>query len=74
MRASPGRRGGAGSRAWPTRPATRAKYAAAAVAVFGYTIFGLEYAFPVPEHLHLLGAIVPEEPRRHPASGRYRDE
>ncbi|MFI7549299.1 glycosyltransferase [Micromonospora sediminimaris] len=38
-----------------------AEYAAAAVAVFGYTVFGLEYPFPAPDHLHLLGAMVPEE-------------
>ncbi|GIJ24084.1 oleandomycin glycosyltransferase [Micromonospora lutea] len=38
-----------------------ATYAAAAVAVFGYTVFGLEYPFPTPDHLHLLGAMVPEE-------------
>lgn len=44
-----------------------AGYAAAAVAVFGYTVFGLEYPFPAPEHLHLLGAIVPEEPAGRPA-------
>ncbi|MFY1634918.1 glycosyltransferase [Solwaraspora sp. WMMB335] len=37
-----------------------AKYAAAAVAVFGYTVFGLEYPFPTPDNVHLLGAMVPE--------------
>ncbi|WBB78079.1 glycosyltransferase [Micromonospora sp. WMMD882] len=43
-----------------------ARYAAAAVAVFGYTLFGLEYPFPAPDHLHLLGAIVPDPPAGEP--------
>ncbi|ROO60642.1 polyene glycosyltransferase [Micromonospora sp. Llam0] len=38
-----------------------AKHAVAAAAVFGYTVFGLEYPFPAPDHLHLLGAIVPTD-------------
>ncbi|WP_036374082.1 glycosyltransferase [Micromonospora sp. ATCC 39149] len=42
------------------------KYSAAAVAVFGYTVFGLEYPFPAPEHLHLFGPMVPP---REPAPG-----
>ncbi|MTK04614.1 glycosyltransferase [Micromonospora sp. CP22] len=47
-----------------------ARYAADAVAVFGYTVFGLEYPFPAPDHLHLLGAMVPQEV----APGRSHDE
>lgn len=31
----------------------------AATAIFGYTIFGLEYEFPVPEKVHLLGSMAP---------------
>lgn len=31
----------------------------AATAIFGYTIFGLEYEFPVPDKVHLLGSMVP---------------
>ncbi|MBB5828888.1 glycosyltransferase [Micromonospora carbonacea] len=42
------------------------KYSAAATAVFGYTVFGLEYPFPAPEHLHLFGPMVP---LRDPAPG-----
>ncbi|MGV9317016.1 glycosyltransferase [Streptomyces sp. NPDC003691] len=31
----------------------------AATAVFAYSVFGLEYAFPAPEKLKMLGAVVP---------------
>jgi polyene glycosyltransferase len=34
-------------------------YSATARAVFGYTLFGLEFPFPAPEHLHLLGPVLP---------------
>ena len=36
-----------------------ARYSDAATAIFCYSVFGLEYPFPVPRHLHLLGAMVP---------------
>jgi UDP:flavonoid glycosyltransferase YjiC (YdhE family) len=36
-----------------------ARYSDAATAIFCYSIFGLEYPFPVPRHLHFLGAMVP---------------
>src|SRR4029077_15385716 len=36
-----------------------ARYSNAATAIFCYSVFGLEYPFPVPRHLHLLGAMVP---------------
>jgi UDP:flavonoid glycosyltransferase YjiC (YdhE family) len=35
------------------------RYNAAAAAVFGYSVFGLEYPFDAPDTLHLLGAMVP---------------
>jgi polyene glycosyltransferase len=35
------------------------QYFNAADAIFCYSIFGLEYQFPVPEHLHMLGTIIP---------------
>jgi polyene glycosyltransferase len=34
------------------------RYGNAAAAVFCYSVFGLEYPFPAPGHLHLLGAMV----------------
>ena len=36
-----------------------AQYSDAATAIFCYSVFGLEYPFPVPRHLHLLGPMVP---------------
>jgi polyene glycosyltransferase len=36
-----------------------AQYSDAATAIFCYSVFGLEYPFPVPRHLRLLGAMVP---------------
>ena len=48
------------------RPATRAvspkprHYAEAAAAVLGFSVFGLEYAFPAPAHLHMVGPMRPE--------------
>jgi polyene glycosyltransferase len=38
-----------------------ARYSDAATAIFCYSVFGLEYPFPAPRHLHLLGAMVPSE-------------
>jgi polyene glycosyltransferase len=38
------------------------RYAAAAHAVFAYSVFGLEYPFDPPAHLHMLGAMVPDPP------------
>lgn len=38
-----------------------ARYSDAATAIFCYSVFGLEYPFPVPRHLHLLGAMVPSD-------------
>jgi polyene glycosyltransferase len=35
------------------------RYSDAATAIFCYSVFGLEYPFPAPRHLHLLGAMVP---------------
>ncbi len=35
------------------------RYAADAVAVFSYTVLGLEYPFPTPPRLHLLGPALP---------------
>jgi polyene glycosyltransferase len=40
------------------------RYAADAVSVFSYTVFGLEYPFPVPPRLHLLGPALPTSPDR----------
>jgi polyene glycosyltransferase len=37
------------------------RYIDAAEAIFCYSVFGLEYQFRVPRHLHLLGAMVPSE-------------
>ena len=37
------------------------RYIDAAQAIFCYSVFGLEYQFRVPRHLHLLGAMVPSE-------------
>jgi polyene glycosyltransferase len=34
-------------------------YSDAAAAIFCYSVFGLEYPFQAPPHLHLLGAMVP---------------
>lgn len=34
------------------------RYCAAARAVLAYSVFGLEYPFPVPPHVHLVGALV----------------
>ena len=42
--------------------ASFAEYCDAAKAIFCYSVFGLEYPFPVPRHLHLLGAMVPSPP------------
>jgi polyene glycosyltransferase len=39
--------------------ASLARYSDAATAIFCYSVFGLEYPFPVPPHLHLLGTMVP---------------
>jgi polyene glycosyltransferase len=36
-----------------------ARYSDAATAIFCYSVFGLEYPFPAPSHLYLLGAMVP---------------
>lgn len=36
------------------------RYSATARAVLGYSVFGLEYPFPAPDHLHMLGAVIPE--------------
>jgi polyene glycosyltransferase len=36
-------------------------YGRHAAAVFTYTVFGIEYAFPGPERLQLLGAVLPPE-------------
>jgi polyene glycosyltransferase len=36
-----------------------AAYSDAATAIFCYSVFGLEYPFPAPRHLHLVGAMVP---------------
>lgn len=38
-----------------------ARYSDAATAIFCYSVFGLEYPFSAPRHLHLLGAMVPSE-------------
>ena len=35
------------------------RYSRTAAAVFGYSVFGLEHPFPVPGHLHMLGAVLP---------------
>jgi polyene glycosyltransferase len=37
------------------------RYIDAAEAIFCYSVFGLEYQFRVPRHLHLLGAMAPNE-------------
>lgn len=37
------------------------RYIDAAEAIFCYSVFGLEYQFRVPRHLHLLGAMVPSK-------------
>lgn len=37
------------------------RYIDAAEAIFCYSVFGLEYPFQVPRHLHLLGAMVPSK-------------
>ncbi|MCX4852242.1 glycosyltransferase [Streptomyces canus] len=34
-----------------------------ATAVFAYSVFGVEYPFPAPEKLQMLGAVVPSTPR-----------
>ena len=36
-----------------------ARYSDAAIAIFCYSVFGLEYPFRAPSHLYLLGAMVP---------------
>ncbi|GAA4195549.1 hypothetical protein GCM10023074_19870 [Microbispora amethystogenes] len=33
-----------------------------AVAVLGYSVFGLEHPFPAPPHLHMVGAVIPPAP------------
>jgi polyene glycosyltransferase len=43
-----------------------AQYAEAAAAVLGYSVFGLEYPFPAPAHLTMLGAMVPPRPHAAP--------
>jgi polyene glycosyltransferase len=46
----------------PNALADLERYSAAATAVFGYSLFGLEYPFRAPEHLHMLGSAVdPQE-------------
>ncbi len=35
------------------------RYRDAATAIFGYSVFGLEYPFAAPRNLHLLGAMIP---------------
>ncbi|MFD2762743.1 glycosyltransferase [Micromonospora eburnea] len=37
------------------------RYSAAAAAVFGYSVFGIEYPFSAPDHLHMLGTAVERE-------------
>jgi polyene glycosyltransferase len=37
-------------------------YCDAAAAIFCYSVFGLEYPFLTPPHLHLLGTMVPSSP------------
>ena len=65
------------------RPAGRAasprprRYAEAAAAVLGFSVFGLEYAFPAPAHLHMVGPMRAERPeagrvgREGPATRRW---
>ena len=48
-----------------------AQYSDGARAIFCYSVFGLEYLFPVPRNFHLLGAIVPSNL---PASRDSNDE
>jgi polyene glycosyltransferase len=36
-----------------------ARYASAAAAVLGYSVFGLEYPFAAPPHLRMLGPVLP---------------
>jgi polyene glycosyltransferase len=36
-------------------------YGRHAAAVFSYTVFGIEYAFPGPEQMEMLGAVLPPE-------------
>jgi polyene glycosyltransferase len=38
------------------------RYATAARAVFAYSVFGLEYPFDPPAHLHMLGPMMPDAP------------
>lgn len=35
------------------------KYAKSARAVFAFSVFGLEYPFPAPDNLHMLGPMIP---------------
>jgi polyene glycosyltransferase len=37
-----------------------ARYINHATAIFCYSVFGLEYPFPAPKHLHMLGTMVPD--------------
>jgi polyene glycosyltransferase len=36
------------------------RYINNATAIFCYSVFGLEYPFPAPKHLHMLGTMVPD--------------
>jgi polyene glycosyltransferase len=56
-------------RGFANRFADPEQYCAAAAAVLGYSVFGLEYPFPVADHVHMVGAAIPPQPPDDPLSG-----
>jgi polyene glycosyltransferase len=50
------------------------KYCDTANAIFCYSIFGLEYPFKVPQHLHMLGAMISEKPASNDPILQWLDE